>query len=75
MTNLECLTDIMTFSRYGALAQAFVMDALSKHAERIATVPLDKLQEQFGVRPLIRAEAWQGVAREIHDKLEAHFAR
>ncbi|AGK48308.1 hypothetical protein BTI_471 [Burkholderia thailandensis MSMB121] len=75
MTNLECLTDIMTYSRFGALAQAFVMDALSKHAERIATVPLDKLQEQFGAHSLISVEAWQGVAREIHDKLEAHFAR
>lgn len=49
MTNLECPTEIMTFSRYGALAQAFVMDALSKHAERVATVPLETLQEQFGV--------------------------
>ncbi|MPV71439.1 hypothetical protein [Burkholderia sp. BE17] len=75
MTNLKCLSDIMTFSRYGALAQAFVMNALSKHAERVATVPLSKLQEQFGVHPLISAQAWQGVAREIHDKLEAHFAR
>ncbi|MGN8186537.1 hypothetical protein ACTJLD_11200 [Burkholderia sp. 22088] len=75
MTNLECLTDIMTFSRYGALAQAFVMDALSKHAERVATVPLDQLQAQFGVHPMISVQAWQGVAREIHDKLEAHFAR
>ncbi|WP_322041460.1 hypothetical protein [Burkholderia diffusa] len=75
MTNLECLTEIMTFSRYGALAQAFVMDALSKHAERIATVHLDTLQKQFGVHPLISVEAWQGVAREIHTKLEAHFAR
>ncbi|WP_185732926.1 hypothetical protein [Burkholderia seminalis] len=42
MTNLECLTDIMEFSRYGALAQAFVMDALSKHAEHIA-----KLEAHF----------------------------
>ncbi|KGC29964.1 hypothetical protein [Burkholderia pseudomallei] len=75
MTNLECLTDIMTFSRYGALAQAFVMDALSKHAEHVATVPLDTLQQQFGVHALISVEAWQGVAREIHTKLEAHFAR
>ncbi|KIP15532.1 MULTISPECIES: hypothetical protein [Burkholderia] len=75
MTNLECLTDIMTFSRYGALAQAFVMDALSKHAERVANVPLEKLQEQFGVHPLISARAWHGVAQEIHTKLEAHFAR
>ncbi|WP_318828226.1 hypothetical protein [Burkholderia cepacia] len=75
MTNLECLTDIMTFSRCGALAQAFIMDALSKHAERVATAPLDQLQVQFGARLLISAQAWQGVAREIHDKLEAHFAR
>ncbi|KVH11290.1 hypothetical protein WS85_14650 [Burkholderia anthina] len=75
MTNLECLTDIMTFSRYGALAQAFVMDALSQHAERIATVPVDTLRKQFGAHPHISVEAWQGVAREIHTKLEAHFAR
>ncbi|EGD05478.1 MULTISPECIES: hypothetical protein [Burkholderia cepacia complex] len=75
MTNLECLADIMTFSRYGALAQAFVTDALSQHAERVATVSLDTLQQQFGVHALISVEAWQDVAREIHTKLEAHFAR
>lgn len=65
----------MTFSRYGELAQAFVMDALSKHAERVATVPLETLQEQFGVHPLISVDAWQGVAQEIRTKLETHFAR
>ncbi|HDR9181152.1 TPA: hypothetical protein QDB06_001703 [Burkholderia vietnamiensis] len=70
-TNLECVTEIMTFSRYGALAQAFVMDALSQHAARVATTPLDQLQ----VNPMISSRAWQGVAREIHDKLEAHFSR
>ena len=75
MTNLECLTDIMEFSRYGALAQAFVMDALSKHAKRVATLPLDELQEQLGDHPLVSARAWHGVAQEIHTKLEAHFAR
>ncbi len=75
MTNLECLTDIMEFSRYGALAQAFVMDALSKHAERIAELPLDELQKQLGNHPLVSARAWHGVAQEIHTKLVAHFAR
>ncbi|KVM59768.1 hypothetical protein WJ59_31400 [Burkholderia gladioli] len=75
MTNIDCLNDIMTYSRHGALAQAFVMDALSKHARRVATVPLDTLQEQFGARTPVNVEAWQGVAREIHDKLEAHFAQ
>lgn len=75
MTNLECVTKIMTFSRYGALAQAFVMDALSKHAEHVARLPLDELHKQFGDQPLVSARAWHGVAQEIHTKLEAHFAR
>ncbi|RQP34193.1 hypothetical protein [Burkholderia ubonensis] len=75
MTNLECLTDIMEFSRYGALAQAFVMDALSKHAECVAKLPLHELQRQLGDHPLVSARAWHGVAQEIHTKLEVHFAR
>lgn len=70
-TNLECITEIMTFSRYGALAQAFVMDALSQHAARVAATPLDQLQ----LNPMVSARAWHGVAQEIHTKLEAHFAR
>ena len=74
-TNLDCLTAIMTFSRHGALAQAFVMDALSKHASHIAPMPPEALKEQFGDHPMISAEAWQSVARGIHEKLEAHFAR
>lgn len=75
MTNLECLTELMTVSRYGALAQAFVMDALGKHAAHIARMPLEELAQKFGDRPMVSAQAWHGVANEIHDKLEAHFAR
>jgi hypothetical protein len=75
MTNLECLTNVMTFSRYGALAQAFVMDALGKHAAHIAGMSLEELPEKFGDQPMINAQAWHGVATEIHEKLEAHFAR
>ncbi|MGN6083568.1 hypothetical protein [Trinickia sp.] len=75
MTNLECLAQIMTFSRYGALAQAFVMDALSKQAEHIAQMPFEQLEEKFGNLPMIGANAWQLVAKEIHEKLEAHFAQ
>ncbi|MGG2042849.1 hypothetical protein [Burkholderia gladioli] len=74
-TNLECITEIMAFSKYGALAQAFVLDALSKHAERVATLPLDALQKQLGDHPLVSARAWHGVAQEIHTKLESHFAQ
>lgn len=75
MTNVECVTDIMEFSRFGALAQAFVMDVLSKHARQVAETPIEALREAFGENPMIGADAWQGVAKEIHTKLEAHFAR
>lgn len=51
------------------------MDALSKHAERVAKLPLDELQKQLGNHPLVSARAWHGVAQEIHGKLESHFAR
>lgn len=73
MTNLDCVTAIMTFSQYGALAQAFEMDALSKHASYIAAMPPEALKKQFGDNPMISAEAWHAVAREIHEKLEVHF--
>lgn len=74
-TNLECITEIMTFSRYGALAQAFVMAALSKYAAHVAAMPFDVLQQKLGDHPMLSACAWHGVAQEIHGKLEAHFAR
>jgi hypothetical protein len=73
-SNVECITDIMEFSSYGPLAQAFVMDALAKHAERIAGMPLEELKGAFGTNPMIGAEAWQGVAKEIKTKLDQHFA-
>ena len=74
MTNLYCVTAIMTFSQYCALAQAFVMDASSKHASHIAAMPPKALKKQFGDNPMISAEAWHAVAREIHEKVEAHVA-
>ena len=34
-----------------------------------------ELRAAFENTPLINAEAWQGVAREIKDKLDAYFAQ
>jgi hypothetical protein len=35
MTNVEYLTEIMEFSRFGALAQAFVIEAVARYAAEI----------------------------------------
>jgi hypothetical protein len=69
MTNLECLTEIMTFSRYGA--RASVRDGCAQPARGARC---DNMPDQLQVNPMISARAWQGVAQEIRTKLEAHFS-
>ncbi|WP_428840874.1 hypothetical protein [Comamonas kerstersii] len=64
MTNVEFVADIMEFSRYGALAQAFVIEALQRHAERIAAANPKAMDS-----PGLSGSAWVGVAREIRTKL------
>jgi len=68
MTNVEFVADIMEFSRYGALAQAFVIDALQRHAERIAAANPKDLDS-----PGLCGNAWVGVAREIRTKLAIKY--
>lgn len=70
-TNIEAVVDLMEFSRYGPLAQLFVVDALSKHARHVADAPVEAFA---GMRDgMINQEAWQGVAREIAQKMDAHL--
>jgi len=70
-TNIEAVVDLMEFSQYGALAQLFVVDALSKHARHVADAPAEAFA---GMRDgMIGQEAWQGVAREIAQKMDAHL--
>ena len=70
-TNVEAVVDLMEFSRYGAVAQLFVVDALGKQAKRVA----DAAPEAFAGmnNGFINQAAWQGVAREIVQKLDAHL--
>lgn len=74
-TNIDFMCDLMDFSRFGALAQMFVIDALSKWSAKVAETPIEELRAAFKNTPLINAEAWQGVAREIKDKLDGYFAQ
>jgi hypothetical protein len=66
MTNIEKVTHIMSYSRYGALAQMFVMDALHKWTDLISKASPEQVENGF-----IYGEAWIGVAREIQSKLQA----
>lgn len=74
-TNIEFARELMDFSRFGPLAQMFVIDALTKWSDKIADTPVEELRKAFEGNPLISAESWQGVAREIKEKLDANFAQ
>lgn len=65
-TNVQIVKDIMENSRYGALAQVFVMDALHKFSDAVAESELKDYPPGSFVAP----EAWIGVAKEIKNKLE-----
>lgn len=70
-TNVEVVVDLMEFSRYGALSQMFVMDALAKHARHVADAPPEAFESMKG--GFINPVAWQGVAREIAEKLAPYL--
>lgn len=65
-TNLSIVTDIMDFSRYGALSQAFVMVALESYSAAVAAGTEDEVSNG-----LIPSGVWKGVAEEVLGKLEA----
>jgi len=68
MTNVEKVTHIMTYSKYGALAQLFVMDALHKWTDIITKATTEQVGNGF-----VNGEAWIGVAREIQANLRAEL--
>lgn len=73
MTNVEFVTNVMEFSNFGPMAQLFVMEAISKYAEQVANAPEEAFESMKG--GLINPDAWQGVAREIHNKVQAHYGK
>lgn len=68
MTNVELVTEAMEFSRYGALAQAFVIEALRRYAAKVAVADPKDLDS-----PGLNGCAWVGTAQEINAKLAKQY--
>lgn len=70
--NTEFVTELMDFSRHGALMQAFVMEALEKWS-RVVLDNQEQLRDDMK-NSLVDAGAWIGCAEEIQQKLETRYA-
>lgn len=78
-TNVDMVVDAMTRSRFGTLAEVFIMEAIHRLADEVSKLPLDttlyemekakdgKVRVNIGIDP----NAWIGVAKEIKGKLTA----
>ena len=71
MSNIEFVAELMQFSRYGALAQLFVMDALIKYSAVVsaATDPSPYTSA------LIDGRLWIECARDIKRQIDAFYDR
>lgn len=67
-TNVEFVAELMEFSAYGALIQAFVLQALERYSAKVASASPDELDT-----PLVSGRAWHGCAVEIQQKLQQRF--
>lgn len=75
MTNVEKVTDLMEFSKFGGLAQIMVMQALGQFVDNVIEQEEELLaneakQEAEGKIGFIHMKSWIGVAKEIKDKLK-----
>lgn len=69
--NVELVTAMMEFSKFGALAQALIVEAITRYATQVSNCA----PEQFGPNSIVAPEAWIGVAKEIKTKMDAFYKR
>lgn len=69
-TNVEFVSELMEFSRYGALAQAFMIEALHRYAGEVAAAD-PRAFDSAG----LSGNAWVGVAKEILAKTDGKYGQ
>lgn len=68
LTNVDYVTEIMEFSRFGALSQAFVIEAITRYAKAVAVASPEDLDSHG-----LSGAAWVGVSKEINAKLTLKY--
>lgn len=66
-SNTQFVDNLMNFSRRGALAQLFVLEALRYYSEAVLA------SEDWGPQHFISHRAWKDVAAEIKAKLDERY--
>lgn len=73
--NEELIRHMINYSKEGPLAQMFIMDAITKQAEKVASATPEELNAAFEGCSYMSAEAWQRVAKEIKAAMDKFYNR
>lgn len=68
LNNVHFIKRMMEFSRYGALSQVFILEAIRKEAERVAATKVEQYDKNAWF--MISVEGWIGVAKEIAEQFK-----
>ena len=74
-TNYKIVSDLMTVSPYGAIAQVFVLEAIRAFSEHVCNQPRPEVTEEELSQVLIDPRIWWNVAKDINTKIEKTFAK
>lgn len=69
-TNIDMLTELMNYSRHGALMQVFVMEAICRYADQCIAAGAENFDTAF-----LSGAAWVGSAQEAKDAIDKHLSR
>lgn len=67
-TNVQVVQGIMNFSQHGALAQAFVMEAIAQYSAMVIKNPPPP-----DPKAIVPSDVWVKVAEEVQAKLQEHY--
>lgn len=63
ITNIERISRMMSYSHYGSMKQAFIMEAIRVYAEQQIEA------EPWSESGFLNQDTWKGIARECLDDL------
>ncbi len=70
-SNIDLVTDLMTYSKHGLLSQIFVVAAIEYYAKHVIKLPLPTTESTN----IINAEAWKAVAQDVQERMNEFYER
>jgi len=78
LTNEDLMVNLLNYSPYGGLCQAFIMQGLREYAQYVIdnSEEILKNEEELAVKgkiPILSQKAWVGIAKDIAERIDMFY--